>query len=336
MTAPSLTIDRLSVLYRTAHGEVLALDDVSVELERGEIVGLVGQTGSGKSTLVNAILNSLPRHQPGIINGSIRIGSQDPMGRERRARQPRSRPVTLVPQNTFESLNPLFRVKTQIMDLIRSTSQSRKSWRDWFGGKKLDDRVLKTLEAVQLPAGRQILERYPHQLSGGQRQRVMIAMALLSEPQVIIADEPTASLDLTTQMEILKLFRRIASDQKVSILLTTHNLGAAWEICDRVMVMHEGRIVESAARETFFANPRHPYTRSLLASASSPLGRNVIVGTDSEKKTLSAGCQFSKSCPRALNVCSAAKPPLLLDQPGHEVACYNPSTNDRPYAYDQP
>jgi oligopeptide/dipeptide ABC transporter ATP-binding protein len=137
-------------------------------------------------------------------------------------------------------------------------------------------------------------------------------------------------------MEILKLFRRIASDQKVSILLTTHNLGAAWEICDRVMVMHEGRIVESAARETFFANPRHPYTRSLLASASSPLGRNVIVGTDSEKKTLSAGCQFSKSCPRALNVCSAAKPPLLLDQPGHEVACYNPSTNDRPYAYDQP
>ncbi|MGO7265368.1 ABC transporter ATP-binding protein [Rhizobium johnstonii] len=336
MTAPSLTIDRLSVLYRTAHGEVLALDDVSVELERGEIVGLVGQTGSGKSTLVNAILNSLPRHQPGIINGSIRIGSQDSTGRESRALQPRSRPVTLVPQNTFESLNPLFRVKTQIVDLIRSTSQSRKSWLDWFGSKKLDDRVLKTLEAVQLPAGRQILERYPHQLSGGQRQRVMIAMALLSEPQVIIADEPTASLDVSTQMEVLKLFRRIASDQKISILLTTHNLGAAWEICDRVMVMHEGRIVESATRETFFANPRHPYTRSLLASASNPLGRNVIVGTDSEKKTFSAGCQFSKSCARALNVCSAARPPLLLDQPGHEVACYNPSTNDRPYAYDQP
>ncbi|MGO7180661.1 ABC transporter ATP-binding protein [Rhizobium brockwellii] len=325
MNAPVLSIDQLSVIYRSRDGEVLALDEVTAQVGRGEIVGLVGQTGCGKTTLVNAILGSLPRHQPGIVKGRIRVAGKVLRPGGARDRQAGDRHVTLVPQNTFESLNPLFRIRTHIVDLMRSSPHAKKGWRGWIGGERFRDRILNALEAVQLPDARKIIERYPHQLSGGQRQRIMIAMALLSDPQLIVADEPTASLDVTTQMEVLKLFRRIARDEGISILMTTHNLAAAWEICDKIAVMYGGRVIESADRRSFFAKPAHPYTRSLLAAASNPLGINARVGIHGEVTKGFGGCAFSETCTQAQNVCSESKPQLRLHQTNHMVACHNPS-----------
>jgi oligopeptide/dipeptide ABC transporter ATP-binding protein len=184
--------------------------------------------------------------------------------------------------------------------------------------------ALATLAAVQLPQPRNILEKYPHQLSGGQRQRVMIAMALLPQPRIIIADEPTAALDATIQAQILGLLRRIAAERGVAILFATHNLGAAWEICDRIVVMYAGQILEAAPREVFFARPHHPYSRGLLASVPEP-GRDPlgIPGDVPSPLFPSPGCPFSPRCSHASEICRNTRPALRENEPGHLVACHH-------------
>lgn len=322
---PVLDIGGLSVSFRTAQGPTRVLDHVDLVVNRAEIVGLVGESGCGKTTLARAILGTLPEHQARIDAGHIRLDGIDLLTGGKAARRARGRAVTVVPQDPYASFNPLFRVGTQMVDLMRWTAPLPRGRR--FGGSRriAEEVALATLATLQLSQPREILAKYPHQLSGGQRQRVMIAMALLPQPRIIVADEPTAALDATVQAQILGLLRRIAAEHGVAILFATHNLGAAWEICDRIMVMYAGQIVEDAPRDAFFARPLHPYTRQLLASVPEA-GRSSVGIPGDMPMSLShpSGCPFSPRCSHAAKICWDARPSLCEDEPGHWVACHHP------------
>lgn len=320
-----LDIQALSLSFRTEKGLAKVLDRIDLSVKPGEIVGLVGESGCGKSTLARAILGTLPEGQTEINSGHIRLDGVDMLSGGKAAEHLRGRVVTFVPQDPFASFNPLFRIGTQIRDLMRF-----KAPRDGMGSfgrsRKADEAsAIAMLDAVQLPQPKAMLDKYPHQLSGGQRQRVMIAMALLPQPRMIIADEPTTALDVTVQAQILGLLRRLAVERGVSVLFTTHDLGAAWEICDRVVVMYAGQTAEIAPREQFFGDPRHPYTRMLLDSLPAP-GRDPIGIPGGVPSPLKApnGCRFNPRCPRATDVCHERRPALIAEPNGHVVACHHP------------
>ncbi len=322
-----LDISRLSLSFRTEKGPARVLDMIDLAVKPGEIVGLVGESGCGKTTLARAILGTLPDGLTEIGSGHIRLDGVDMLRGGRAAENIRGRVVTFVPQDPFASFNPLFRVGTQIADLMRYKAP-RPDGRSWRGHARADEEAaIAMLDAVQLPQPRAILAKYPHELSGGQRQRVMIAMALLPQPQLIIADEPTTALDVTVQAQILGLLRRLAVERGVSVLFTTHDLGAAWEICDRVVVMYAGQTAEVAPHEAFFAQPRHPYTRMLLDSLPEP-GRDPvgIPGGVPSPLTPPGGCRFNPRCPLATDICRETRPTLTEHEGGHLVACHHPVT----------
>jgi oligopeptide/dipeptide ABC transporter ATP-binding protein len=322
---PVLDIGELCLSFRTDQGPAQVLDRVELAVRPGEIVGLVGETGCGKTSLVRAILGTLPERQACINGGHIRLDGTDVLRDARAARHARGRFVTFVPQDPLASLNPLFRIGTQISDLMRWTVTSPRRPRFCRSQRSQEDAALAMLDAVQLPHPRAVMRKYPHQLSGGQRQRVLIAMALLPRPRIIVADEPTAALDVTIQAQILTLFRRIAGERGVAILFATHNLGAVWEICDRIVVMYAGQTVEIAPRDAFFTSPRHPYTRLLLASRSEIRPNGVGIPGDVPSPLLPpAGCRFNPRCPRATEICRRVRPPLLDWKADHRVACHHP------------
>jgi peptide/nickel transport system ATP-binding protein/oligopeptide transport system ATP-binding protein len=326
---PVLDIGDLSLSFRTDQGAARVLDGVDLDVAPAEIAGLVGESGCGKTTLVRAIFGTLPEHHVQIDRGHIRLAGTDMLQGGAAARHARGRTVTLVPQNPLMSFNPLFRIGTQITDLMRWTAPAQDGRRLGRSRRADEERALAMLSAVQLSQPREILTKYPHQISGGQCQRVMIAMALLPNPRMIIADEPTAALDTTVQLQILSLLRRVAAEFRVAMLFATHNLGAAWEICDRVMVMYAGQIVESAPRAVFFSRPRHPYARQLLASVPE-LGRvpEGIPGAAPSTLSPSPGCPYEQRCPRASEICRSVRPTMRQMSTGHRVACHNPWTDE--------
>ena len=316
-----LTVADLTLGFRTEAGPARVLDRVRLSVRPGEIVGLVGESGCGKTTLARAILGTLPAEATQVGGGRIELAGSDMLG-PGGGRGVRGRAVTFIPQDPFASFNPLFRIGTQIMDLMRWNSPRRDPAvrTGWYSpARRRADRAA----AIALPQPARILRKYPHELSGGQRQRVMIAMALLPEPRLVIADEPTTALDVTVQAQILGLLRRLAVDRGVAVLFTTHDLGAAWEICDRVVVMYAGQTAEIAPREGFFAAPRHPYTHLLLRSlpeeGRDPVG---IPGSVPSPLRPPPGCRFHPRCPRASQVCTEQAPPLLGE--GHLTACHHP------------
>ncbi|POR46940.1 ABC transporter ATP-binding protein [Bosea psychrotolerans] len=327
--APLLDIAKLSLSFRTESGPARVLDQIDLLVQPGEIVGLVGESGCGKTTLARAILGTLPERLTEIGSGHIRLDGVDMLRDDQATERLRGRVVTFVPQDPFASFNPLFRIRAQIGDLMRwktpRRTASRFGWRSRAEQKADDEAVLAMLDTVQLPQPRRILEKYPHELSGGQRQRVMIAMALLPEPRLIIADEPTTALDVTVQAQILGLLRRLAVERGVSVLFTTHDLGAAWEICDRVVVMYAGQTAEIAPREAFFAHPRHPYTRMLLQSLPEE-GRDAvgIPGAVPSPLQPPPGCRFNPRCPRMTGICRDERPALSGQHGAHQVACHHP------------
>jgi len=325
-----LTVSDLQVSFAVEAGLARVLDHVNFRIKAGEIVGLVGESGCGKTTLARAILGVLPGNSARIGSGRIDFDGRnlleaDPVDL---ARDVRGRQIAFVPQDPFSSFNPVFTIGAQIEELMKWKSPAPGAGSRYYARsrRKADrERVLQLLRTVQLPDPEGILRKYPHEVSGGQRQRLMIAMALLPEPKLIIADEPTTALDVTIQAQILKLLRRIATERQVAVLFTTHDLGTAYEICDRVTVMYAGQEVESAPAGAFFQAPRHPYTNRLLASLPSPdRGVSGIPGQIPGLIEPPSGCRFHPRCDFATDACRAARPGVTQFGQGHEARCHHP------------
>ncbi|MBI3455790.1 MAG: ABC transporter ATP-binding protein [Candidatus Rokubacteria bacterium] len=337
-----LSVRTLSVDFVTEQGVAQVLDGISLAIGPGEVVGLVGESGCGKTTLARAILGILPG------NARIRGGTILFQGRDLLREQPatlthtvRGRAITFIPQDPYSSFNPLFTVGTQMMELMKWKSPLLRAgsgdgrrggiWPDLLQlyprRRYRADRgaVLEILRAVQIPEPEGALRRLPHEFSGGQRQRLMIAMAVLPRPDLVIADEPTSALDVTIQAQILRLLRQLVKERGVSALFTTHDLGTAHEICDRVVVMYAGQEMESAPTERFFSRPLHPYTRQLLDSLPNP--QREIRDIPGEVPTLidpPSGCRFHPRCQYATSECSAIQPGEQRVEADHRVRCYHP------------
>ena len=306
-----LTVEALRVSIPTDDGPASVLDHVDLVIPRGRIVGVVGESGCGKSTLARAVLGILPRDAR-VESGRIRLDGEDLLALDQQALTAR---IGFIPQDPYLALNPTFRVGTQLLEILRAHGGP--------GGRAAHRaRLVELLRAVQIPEPETALERYPHQFSGGQRQRLLIAGALACRPKLVIADEPTTALDVTTQLQILKLLRDLASDFGVSMLFVTHDFGVVAQLCDDVMVMYAGQSVEAGATADIVERPRHPYTQMLLAChpdrAQDLAG---IPGTVPSPVAPPGGCRFHPRCPSAREDCRTRRPHAVVRDDGHDVRC---------------
>jgi peptide/nickel transport system ATP-binding protein len=315
---PLLEVKALSVSIRTPAGELEAVRDVSFDVGRGETVCLVGESGCGKSITSLAVMGLLPRAAR-ARTARLSFDGIDLAGLERRARNHlRGRRMAMIFQEPMTALNPAWTVGEQLVEVHRRHLGQ--------GSAAARARAVDLLAKVGIASPTERLGQYPHQLSGGLRQRVMIAMALMCEPELLIADEPTTALDVTIQAQILRLLADLRRELGIALLLITHDLGVVARIADRVNVMYAGAIVESATAAQLFANPRHPYTRGLLACLLRPgvtrAGERLgtIPGVVPSLVGGIAGCAFRPRCPVALSACATAIPEREA-APGHRFAC---------------
>jgi len=317
-----LTIRDLSTYFFTQDGVVRAVDRVSLSLKEGDTLGLVGESGCGKSVTALSIMRLVP-HPPGkIVSGEIHFLGRNLLDQtEPEMRKIRGNKISMIFQEPATSLNPSFRVGDQIAEAIRLHQGLSK--------KEALNKSIEMLNLVGIPSAEIRVKDYPHQMSGGMRQRVMIAMALSCNPKLMIADEPTTALDVTIQAQILDLMNKLKAEIKTSILLITHDLGVIAENAQFVAVMYAGKVVEYADAETLFENARHPYTVGLMASLpNSELARarrrlNVIPGAVPSLIDLPPGCKFSDRCDRTFDVCREQEPPLKEIEPNHRVRCWS-------------
>jgi oligopeptide/dipeptide ABC transporter ATP-binding protein len=314
---PVLSVRDLAVGFATDDGQVRAVDGVSFDVARSEVLAIVGESGCGKSVTAQTLMG-LTRSPNAIISGSVIFEGRDlntlP---DKELQKIRGARIAMVFQDPMTSLNPVYRVGDQIAEAIRAHRDESKS--------AALERAAELLGVVGIPHPQQRVRDYPHEFSGGMRQRVMIAMALALEPDVLIADEPTTALDVTIQAQILDLLRNLNRDRGVSVVLITHDLGVVAELADRVLVMYAGQVVEQAGVDELFAAPQHPYTRGLLASIprlDSPAPQRLpqIPGHPPSLLNPPTGCRFAARCPEVFDECSA--PPPLTDHAAHEVRCW--------------
>ena len=313
-----LRIEDLEVEFATDRGVVKAVDGVSLHVGRGETVGLVGESGAGKSVLGRSIMQ-LVSHPGRICGGQIFWQGEDILRRsDSQMRELRSGSIAMVFQDPMTALNPLKKIKDQLLEAVLLH-------KDVSGGQARDI-VLKRLRDVELPQPEVTMENYPHQLSGGMRQRVVIALALVNDPKLVIADEPTTSLDVTIQAQILQLLKDLQRENDLSIIMITHNMAVVAETCSRVNVMYAGRIVESSATAALFERPAHPYTRALLSSIiriDDDVRRlNTIPGLMPDLIDVPPGCAFHPRCPEAFAPCDRVQPALLEMVESRFAACH--------------
>ena len=317
---PLLDVRDLHVRFHTPQGIVHAVNGVSFSIAQGETVAIVGESGSGKSASMMSILGLLPRATGKVERGSVLFRGRDLLHlTQRQLRAINGRDIGMVFQDPMSSLNPVLTVGFQLREAMQLHEQ--------INGRDADARAEELLRLVGIPDPTKRLSNYPHQFSGGMRQRLMIAMALACRPALLIADEPTTALDVTIQAQILRLVRKIQAQTSMSTVWITHDLGVVARITKRVMVMYGGRIVEDAPVEAFYAEPRHPYSRGLLASL--PLRMTTrggslpaIGGQPPDMMHPPAGCTFAPRCPFAVDQCREAEPPLLSEEGNRRVACW--------------
>jgi peptide/nickel transport system ATP-binding protein len=309
MPEPLLQVRDLRTYFHTDAGTARAVDGVSFEVEKGEVLGIVGESGCGKSVTSLSIMQLIPRPPGEIMEGSsIRLRGEELIGAgERRMRELRGDDIAMIFQEPMTSLNPVYRVGDQIAEALRLHRGMDRG--------EARARAIELLRLVGIPSAEERVDAYPHHLSGGQRQRVMIAMALACEPDLLIADEPTTALDVTIQAQILELLAELRTRLGMAVILITHDLGVVAEVCDRVVVMYAGQVVEHGTVEHIFSDPRHPYTEGLLHAVPKLGVRQeslaVIPGTVPSPTAWPVGCRFHDRCPYGWDKCVREAPPLL-------------------------
>jgi oligopeptide/dipeptide ABC transporter ATP-binding protein len=318
-------VEDLRVEFWTQRGTVYAVNGVSFDIAPGETLGIVGESGCGKSVTSLAILGILPRAGR-VTAGHALFEGKDLIGRpDKELRQVRGREIAMIFQDPMTSLNPVLTVGRQIREALETHFGA--------GRKEAHARAVELLEQVGIPEARRRVSDYPHQFSGGMRQRAMIAMALACEPKLLIADEPTTALDVTIQAQILDLLRALVAERDTALIMITHDLGVVAGMCERVHVMYGGMVMETGGAEDVFRSPRHPYTLGLLQSVprlDTPRGRKLhpIEGAPRDMLRPPSACPFAPRCAYEVDQSRREVPPLVEIAPGHKVACFNPVPED--------
>jgi oligopeptide/dipeptide ABC transporter ATP-binding protein len=320
MAAIPLAVQGLSTTLFTRRGEMKAVDGLSLSVEAGETVALVGESGCGKSLSALSIMRLLPDPPARLVGGTVNLNGRDIASvSEETMLGIRGREIGMIFQDPLSSLNPVATVEKQIAEVLMAHTE--------LGRGQARARAHELLEQVGMPDAARRLDAYPHQLSGGMCQRVMIAMAIACNPSVLIADEPTTALDVTVQAQVLALLKRLQAEQGMAMIFITHDLGVVAETADRVVVMYAGRKVEEAPVDDLFETPLHPYTAGLIGATPVPGAARAerladIPGMVPPLNALPAGCAFAPRCPRVMERCRAEKPALTAPRPGRLVACF--------------
>lgn len=315
-----LDVKDLQTTFFTDSGEIPAVDHINFYVKEGEVLGIVGESGCGKSVTSLSIMGLVPNPPGKIVGGEILFENKDLLKMtERQMRQVRGNDIAMIFQEPMTSLNPLFTIGNQMTEAILIHN---KKW----SKKQAFDRAVEMLNLVGLPRAKDLMKEYPHQLSGGMRQRVMIAMALVCDPKVLIADEPTTALDVTIQAQILKLMKELNVRLNTAVLLITHDLGVVAETCERVIVMYSGQIIEEAPVKTIFENPQHPYTKGLIQSVPDMRYKKdrlySISGNVPIPGTVKKGCRFAARCEFAFDRCLRENPELYETSDVQKTRCF--------------
>ncbi len=316
---PLLKVENLRTSFFTDDGEIPAVDNVSFHINEGEILGVVGESGCGKSVTSLSIMGLVPSPPGRVVGGSILYDDEDlTRATEKRMRTIRGNEIAMIFQEPMTSLNPVFTIGDQLTEVIRLHKK--------VGKKEANERAIEMMKLVGLPRAEELLRNYPHQLSGGMRQRVMIAMAMVCDPKVLIADEPTTALDVTIQAQILKLMRKLNQELNTAVLLITHDLGVVAETCERIVVMYSGKVVEEGRVEEIFKNPQHPYTKGLIQSVPDMRYKQSrlysIPGSVPKPGSIREGCRFAARCEHAFDRCVSETPDLYETESGHKTRCF--------------
>ena len=315
-----LKVDNLETTFFSDKGNVPAVDHVSFHINDGEVLGIVGESGCGKSATALSVMGLIPNPPGKIVGGEIHFNGENLLDlSERKMRQIRGNEIAMIFQEPMTSLNPVFTIGNQMMEtlLIHEKKLSK---------KQAKERCVEMLHLVGLARGEALMNEYPHQLSGGMRQRVMIAMALICNPKVLIADEPTTALDVTTQAQILKLINKLNEKIDTAVMLITHDLGVVAETCERVIVMYSGQVIEEAPVKKLFASPKHPYTQGLIESVPDVRRKRdrlfSIEGNVPVPGSIKTGCRFAPRCKFAFDRCTKEDPGLYDTSEGQQARCF--------------
>ncbi|TDG00773.1 ABC transporter ATP-binding protein [Paenibacillus piri] len=316
MNKKLLDIKQLKTYFYSDEGVVPAVDGVDIAIFEGETVGIVGESGCGKSVTSLTAMRLTPGK---VVGGSIEFDGKDLLAiSEAEMRSIRGNEMAMIFQEPMTSLNPVFTIGQQIGEAVQIHMN--------YSKQQAKTHAVEMLKLVGIPRPEQIVDEYPHQLSGGMRQRVMIAMAMSCQPKLLIADEPTTALDVTIQAQILDLMRKLRAERNTSIMMITHDLGVVAEMCDRVIVMYSGKVVEEGDVVTIFTNPQHPYTQGLMKSIptldSNEKRLYSIKGNVPIPGSLREGCSFAPRCEYAMDVCRRQAPQLEEVESGHSSRCW--------------
>jgi len=321
-----LEVENLETTFTTDHGTYPVINDVDLSLKEAESLGIVGESGCGKSVTALSIMRLIPPSLGKITNGKVMFRGENLAKKSEREMQQRIRgtEMSMIFQEPMTALNPVFRIGEQITETIRQHQRSNRH--------SAFDRAVEMLSAVGLPSPRNRMTDYPHSLSGGMRQRGSIAMALSCRPKILIADEPTTALDVTIQAQILDLLKNLQQEFAMAVMLITHDLGVIAEFCDRVMVMYAGRVIERGGRKQIFGDTVHPYTERLLNSIPTlddDMDRlHTVPGVVPSAYAMPPGCRFEPRCDYRMPICAKRRPSFYTVAPGHEISCYQHQSNN--------